>query len=94
MLFGKVVAIDFNKRDKYTRIIGKVILDGNDINLEQIKRGLAWHYKQYEKEQELADRSIYANEEYLARRDSKGLWADQNPVPPWEFRKNRYKNSK
>jgi endonuclease YncB( thermonuclease family) len=45
MVFGKVVAIDFNKRDKYTRIIGKVILDGNDINLEQIKRGLAWHYK-------------------------------------------------
>jgi endonuclease YncB( thermonuclease family) len=94
MVFGKTVVIDYNKRDKYARIIGKVLLDGNDINLEQVKRGLAWHYKQYEKEQELADRSIYANGEYLARRDSKGLWADQNPVPPWEFRKNRSKNSK
>lgn len=87
MVFSKMVVIDFNKRDKYKRIVGKVLLDGSDINLEQIKRGLAWHYKQYENEQELADRSVYANEEYIAIRDEKGLWADMNPIPPWEFRK-------
>lgn len=87
MVFSKMVVIDFNKRDKYKRIVGKVLLDGSDINLEQIKRGLAWHYKQYENEQELTDRSVYANEEYLARRDGKGLWADKNPMPPWEFRR-------
>lgn len=87
MVFRKTVMVDYNKRDKYNRIVGKVLLEGNDINLEQVKRGLAWHYKQYEKEQELADRSIYANEEYLARRDGKGLWVDKNPIPPWQFRK-------
>jgi len=89
MVFRKTVVIDFNKRDKYKRIVGKVLLEGNDINLEQVKRGLAWHYKQYENEQELTDRSVYANEEYIARRDAKGLWVDNNPIPPWQFRKNR-----
>ena len=90
MVFRKTVTVDYNKRDKYNRIVGKVLLEGNDINLEQVKRGLAWHYKQYEKEQELADRSIYANEEYIARRDRQGLWAESRPIPPWEFRKMKH----
>ena len=88
MVFRKTVAVEYNKRDKYNRIVGKVLMDRNDINIEQIKRGLAWHYKKYEKEQELADRSIYANEEYIARRDKRGLWAESKPIPPWDFRKN------
>lgn len=90
IVFRKNVTVDYNKRDKYNRIVGKVLLEGNDINLEQVKRGLAWHYKQYEKEQELADRSIYANEEYIARRDIRGLWAESKPIPPWEFRKMKH----
>lgn len=91
MVFGKTVTVDFNKHDKYKRIVGKILLEGNDINLEQIKRGLAWHYKHYENEQELSDRSLYANEEYLANLNGKGLWADNNPIPPWEFRKKNNK---
>ena len=47
MIAGKEVTIDYNKRGRYGRIIGKVLLDSKDINLEQVKRGLAWHYKQY-----------------------------------------------
>ena len=43
-----------NKRDRYGRIIGKLIKDGQDINLLQIKDGFAWHYKYYEKDQSLS----------------------------------------
>jgi endonuclease YncB( thermonuclease family) len=86
---GKIVTVDYNKRDRYQRIIGKIMLNGNDINLLQIKRGLAWHYKKYEKEQEVEDRAIYADAEYLAQRDKVGLWADINPTPPWDFRKQK-----
>ncbi|HSR02011.1 MAG TPA: thermonuclease family protein, partial [Methylophilaceae bacterium] len=84
---GKVVLVDYNKRDQYGRVIGKVLLENNDINLEQIKRGLAWHYKQYEREQDVEDRSLYAQEEYLAQKGRIGLWKDKNPIPPWEYRK-------
>ncbi len=47
----KIVTVDYNKRDSYQRVIGKIMLNGKDINLRQIQRGLAWHYKRYEKEQ-------------------------------------------
>lgn len=84
---GKIVIVEFNKRDKYQRIVGKIIFNGRDVNLNQIKRGLAWHYKKYEGEQDVEDRSIYANAEYLAQRDKVGLWFDANPIPPWDYRK-------
>ncbi|MDP3778406.1 thermonuclease family protein [Methylotenera sp.] len=86
---GKTVRVEFNKRDKYQRIVGKITVNGKDVNLNQIKRGLAWHYKKYENEQDVEDRSIYANAEYLAQRDKIGLWFDANPIPPWDFRKQK-----
>lgn len=86
-IYGRTVTVEFNKRDKYQRIVGKIMFNGKDVNLTQIMRGLAWHYKKYESEQEVEDRSIYANAEYIAQRNKTGLWFDANPIPPWEFRK-------
>lgn len=87
LAFGQLVIVDYNKRDRYGRVIGKVIRNGKDLNVEQVRRGLAWHYKQYQNEQELDDRSLYAQEEYLAQRDRRGLWADKEPVAPWDYRR-------
>lgn len=84
---GQHVTVDYNKRDRYQRIIGKVIYQGQDMNLRQVQLGMAWHYKQYEREQEVEDRSKYAQAEYLAQRDKLGLWSDKAPVAPWEWRK-------
>lgn len=90
---GKTVTVEYNKLDKYQRVVGKIMFNGKDVNLHQIQRGLAWHYKKYEKEQDVEDRSIYANAEYAAQSDKLGLWADTNPTPPWDFRKqNRETN--
>ena len=81
------MSVSYNKRDRYKRIIGKVILDGQDINLEQIRRGLAWHYKSYQREQEVEDMALYAQGEHLAQKGRLGLWKDVNPIAPWDFRK-------
>ncbi len=86
LLFGKNVVVQSGKTDRYDRIVGKVIFDDRDINLEQIKNGFAWHYKDYEREQSSEDRSLYAGFESLARQFKLGLWADAMPTPPWEFR--------
>jgi len=86
---GKAATIDGNKKDRYDRIVGKVIVAGVDCNLRQIKLGMAWHYKKYEKEQEVEDRSIYAQEEYLAQMAGRGLWADTATLAPWDYRKQR-----
>jgi endonuclease YncB( thermonuclease family) len=41
---------------------------------------MAWHYKQYNKDQELAILEIKARETKI------GLWSQSNPTPPWDFR--------
>ena len=86
LVFGRAVMVETDKRDKYGRNVGKVLVDGNDANLEKVKRGLACHYKQYEKEQPANDRVEYAVAEGAARASRLGLWADAEPVAPWEFR--------
>jgi endonuclease YncB( thermonuclease family) len=40
--------VAFYQTDQYGRLVGKVLLDGRDIDLEQVKAGMVWHYKQHE----------------------------------------------
>ncbi len=89
LVHSKQVTIDFDKKDKYGRTVGKVLLNGTDICLEQIKAGMAWHYKQYQSEQSKEDRKIYADAEVAAQTQGVGLWKDKNPTPPWEYRKQQ-----
>lgn len=86
---GKFVVVEYNKRDRYERIVGKVLMNNEDMNLEQVKAGLAWHYKKYQNEQTSSDRVKYSDAELEARRVGRGLWADISPVPPWEYRQNK-----
>ncbi|WP_232428956.1 thermonuclease family protein [Aromatoleum toluclasticum] len=89
LVFGKTVTVDAYKEDRYGRTIGKVLLDGMDANLAQVRAGLAWHYKQYEREQEAEDRRTYASTESEARDERRGLWKDPHAMAPWEFRRAR-----
>ena len=84
---GRTVVIEWSKRDKYNRIVGKILLDGRDINISQIEAGLAWHYKKYASEQIPADRAHYAQAEEHARAARLKIWQEIHPVPPWEYRK-------
>ena len=34
----------YDKFDKYGRVVGKVLIDGKDVNLEQLLAGMAWFY--------------------------------------------------
>lgn len=86
LVFQKYVLVEFDKRDRYGRVLGKVLIDGVDVNLHMLETGYAWHYKKYEKEQRLDDRSNYSRVEALARLKRIGLWLDESPVPPWVFR--------
>ena len=87
MISGHKVDVVLGKTDRYGRNISKVLSDGVDVNLEQIKAGLAWHYKQYEKDQPPEDRTSYAKAETDAAESKLGLWIDPDPTSPWEFRK-------
>lgn len=88
LVFGKTVTVEFSKNDRYGRVVGKVLYEKVDMDLQQVEVGLAWHYKQYAKEQSMEDRLRYADAENRARAAHLGLWLDVNPVPPWEWRRS------
>lgn len=81
LTFGKVVTLHTKGTDRYGRTIATVIADERSINVAMVREGLAWHYREYSKDDELAEA------EREARAAKRGLWADEMPVPPWEFRK-------
>lgn len=89
LVFNRQVVVEYSKKDKYGRTVGKVLVDGVDANLEQVKAGMAWHYKQYQREQSEADRVAYAQAEERARVGQRGLWIDHEPTPPWDWRRQQ-----
>ena len=89
LVFDRQVQVEYTKQDKYGRTVGKIMVNGVDANLGQIKAGMAWHYKQYQKEQSPADRAAYANAESKALTDKRGLWQDAAPTPPWDWRRQQ-----
>lgn len=92
-VFQRVVRIEVSKKDRYGREIGKIQLDGEDINLELVRAGLAWHYRAYEREQSGEERELYAQAEQQARERGQGLWSDAHPVAPWDFRRRERSGS-
>lgn len=86
-VLGKNLKVLGKNKDRYHRLLGKLILNGNDINLDLVKNGMAWHYKFYKKSQEKKDQLLYSNAEIYAKVNNLGLWAKKMPMPPWQWRK-------
>lgn len=80
LCFKKTVQAVVKGKDKYRRSLVRLYCDGVDANAEQVRRGMAWAYQKY-----LTDQSI-DDLEKEARSKKIGLWADPNPIPPWDFR--------
>lgn len=79
---NKVVSVYVNDTDRYGRSIGEIILpDGKNLNREIVKAGYAWWYWKYS-----SDATLGALEEE-ARKARRGLWQDNDPIAPWEWRK-------
>ena len=89
-IYQKEVTVEYKKKDRYQRIVGKVILDKRDICLAMISDGMAWHYKDYEKEQSKTDRELYSQAEVKAQNEKIGLWQSAHNVKPSEFRNAKH----
>jgi endonuclease YncB( thermonuclease family) len=94
LVFDQPVTVEYSKRDRYGRIVGRVEVDGRDVNLEPLREGSAWVYLQYIRELPKTDQRLYLDAEERARNDSLGLWQDRQPEPPWEWRRERRSHSR
>ncbi len=88
LVAGRMVRIEAGGEDRYGRTVGRIVVDGRDVNLAQLEAGMAWHYKAYEREQPLDERRRYAEAERDAREAGWGLWAEPHPVAPWAHRRS------
>jgi endonuclease YncB( thermonuclease family) len=83
--YGRVVLIESRGKGRYGRTIGNVILPGGkNLHHELVSAGACWWYPRYFPKGETLKRL-----EAEARKAKRGLWANPNPVPPWEWRKQR-----
>lgn len=87
LCFQQTVNVVFNKRDRYGRIVGQVLLDGQNVNLAQLQAGMAWVYMQYLHDLEPGTQTVFIEAEQQARAAKIGLWRESEPVPPWVFRR-------
>ena len=98
MVAGKQVFVDSAKKDRYGRDLGKVWVQPGDCptcgktldaNYAQLLAGMAWWYRYYAKEQSPEDRGRYESAEDEAKARKRGLWADPNPINPYDWRKGQ-----
>lgn len=80
LVADKTVTVKKTGTDKYKRTLGIVIVGDADANAKMVENGWAWHYKKYNDEERLAKL------EDAARKAKKGLWSDEKPLAPWDYR--------
>ncbi|HUT23729.1 MAG TPA: thermonuclease family protein, partial [Sumerlaeia bacterium] len=82
--FGKTVTVKVRDKDRWGRTVGELTLpDGRNLNRELVREGLAWWYSAYAP----GDKTLRTLDS-AARAERRGLWADAEPIPPWEFRRD------
>ncbi|WP_172129645.1 thermonuclease family protein [Campylobacter sp. RM16192] len=79
MIAGKNVEVKEKGKDKYKRVLGIVYRSGQDINAQMVSNGYAWAFVKYSKD--------YVKLQEYAVSKKFGLWADKEPIAPWEWRK-------
>ena len=74
------IDVDLKGQDIYKRHLGRIYVDGTDINKKMVSTGSAWVYDKY-----VTDESFYI-EQKKAQKDRLGIWADEEAMPPWVWR--------
>ena len=80
-VIDKVVKVIYSKKDRNGRILGTIFIAEQNINLRLVEDGLAWHFVKYSKDKR------FALAEKMARAAKKGIWSLENPIAPWDFRR-------
>ena len=87
LVLNKTVVATTHKKDRYGRSVAILYFGDQDVNLSVVRAGLAWHYKQYAKEQDSDTAKVYAEAEDSAKLHRKGLWQSEDATAPWIWRK-------
>ena len=83
MLNNQQLYLETKDVDRYGRTVGVIYTaDGDEINLEMVCDGHAWWYERYAKKA-----TDYEQCQEAAQKNKRGLWADEEPMAPWVWRR-------
>ena len=88
LVFQKRVEARCHRRDRHGYQVCAVFVGLRDVGLAQIRAGMAWWYREYAHEQRMHEPILYRDEEESAKARRVGLWSDEKPAPPWEWRRS------
>lgn len=83
LAFGQTLEAKVEAEDRYGRLVATLWSGGTNINLEQVRRGMAWVYVHYPHSPQILDA------ERQARHAQRGLWSQTHAVPPWDWRRQK-----
>ena len=83
LIRGKTVRVEWVKKDQYGRVLGIVFLDKTDVNLKMVETGNAHHYSYFD------TTPAYSAAESAAKSKKLGLWAADNVISPYDWRRNK-----
>lgn len=84
LVMRRTVRVDVVDEDDYGRLVGRVLTDDGDANLAMVRAGFAWHYRYH-----CPRDAALAEAEKDARAERRGLWVENDPVPPYRWRRSR-----
>lgn len=82
LVAGRTVGVEVKGTDRYGRTVGIVYVDNVNANREIVRAGYAWWYRQYARFDDELEEA-----EAAARKIGNGLWTEEEPIPPWEWRR-------
>jgi hypothetical protein len=94
LLLGKYVVVRYTGLGEGHYLNGRALLDQVDMGAQMVRDGVAWYDVSYENDLAETERQLYAECEKAARNEKRGLWQENNPLPPWVFRKIEEQNAK
>lgn len=80
-IFQKEVLVEKKTIDKYGRTVARLKLNGKDINVESVRAGMAWWYRQYANNDQVLRKA-----EQEARGTKRGIWSQNGAIAPWDWR--------
>ncbi|RYG47810.1 nuclease [bacterium] len=81
-VFGKDVQLKSDGLDRYGRTLGTILVGDVNINLQSVKNGWSWWYRQY-----AAKRTDLQAAEQSARAAKVGIWSQPGAIEPWNYRR-------
>jgi endonuclease YncB( thermonuclease family) len=79
---GRQVMVESHGLDQHGRLLARLLVEGRDVNASLVRDGHAWAFGR------VAPDPALVAAEAEARRGRRGLWADERPLDPADWRQS------